>query len=229
MGFHRRTAAEKEFDRAFISDKIAMQWSQEEIRAELEKLAQRPVHKSMVSRDITALRIEWRNQAIADTSVERGQYLMEIRAFERICWDRFLESQKPREISTTERVDLPPRIIVPKGQPGAAVESIARSQTKAQLKKENRDGSPRWMDLIRWCKEERAKVLGLYAPTKVEQTGKDGGPVEHDIVIHEEREFLTPAEQNREMRRLMVVFSPGGEADPYQQGEVLPPGFQSPN
>jgi hypothetical protein len=36
------------------------------------------------------------------------------------------------------------------------------------------------IDRLLRCLDIRAKYLGLYAPARVEQTGKDGGPVQHE-------------------------------------------------
>jgi hypothetical protein len=44
-------------------------------------------------------------------------------------------------------------------------------------------GDPRFLAGIQWCIEQRCKILGLLAAVKNELTGKDGGPVQTEIVI----------------------------------------------
>jgi len=41
------------------------------------------------------------------------------------------------------------------------------------------DGDPVALDKVRALLSDRARLLGLNAPVKIENTGKDGGPMDH--------------------------------------------------
>src|SRR5262249_57562510 len=80
---------------------------------------------------------------------------------ERECGEGWERSCQPREITTQEKTDL-----------GAGAQKDSR--LKAGMRTEKRDGNPAFLDGVQWCLEHRAKILGVFAPTKIAPVTPDG-------------------------------------------------------
>jgi hypothetical protein len=95
----------------------------------------------------------WREEIISDMHSE----LAKLAEVERVAWacfeasrgDETKEIVKDRLIEETGNLELTERIT-------------------SKLK---REGSAAWMGVIQWCLDFRAKLMGSYAPTKVEVEG----------------------------------------------------------
>jgi len=118
------------------------------------------VNQSTVSRDLKALHDAWQQSALADIDQAKGRELARIDELERTYWTAWERSLQDAETETQKAVTV---------ADGKRYE--AATQRKAQM------GDPRFLSGVQWCIEQRCKVIGLYAPTKQEVTGADGGPV----------------------------------------------------
>ena len=111
----------------------------------------------------------WREELNNDLHCE----LAKVAEIERAAWECFEASQgdetkkviKERLMDATHNIELAERIT-------------------STLK---REGSPAWMDVIRWCIDFRAKIAGHYAPTRMEVddfrvAGKPIGDVDKDMM-----------------------------------------------
>jgi primosomal protein N' len=119
------------------------------------------ISQSMIRKDYAAVRdefIERRNQHHDQWLAEE---LASIDLSVKVAWAEWERSQGDRESTTQQAED---------GKYGAK-----RVVTK---KTEGRLGDVRYLELIAKCRDQRAKLLGLYAPVKQEVTGANGGPVD---------------------------------------------------
>jgi thymidylate synthase len=113
-----------------------------------------------VCRDLKVIHTEWRREMLGDFDERKARELAKIDELEREYWDAWKVSKAQREISTTAKET--------EGAQAGQTSVIGRTKNKAQLRREQRDGNPAFLTGLQWCIEQRCKVFGFYAPTKVD-------------------------------------------------------------
>tara|TARA_R110000824_G_scaffold69833_2_gene179745 strand:+ start:2145 stop:2705 length:561 start_codon:yes stop_codon:yes gene_type:complete len=93
----------------------------------------------VVVRDIAALRKQFREESLAMVTQRKNEELMRLDMMERKAWISLEESKERRKIRTDD-------------------------QGRESITVEESEGDPRWLGVAQWCTEQRAKILGLYAP-----------------------------------------------------------------
>lgn len=83
---------------------------------------------------------------------------------EREYWSAWEASKKEQQTSTTEQTT-----------------DADGERLKAAIRKTEKTGDPRYLAGVERCIEQRAKILGLHAPTETRLTGRDGGPVRFSL------------------------------------------------
>jgi DNA-binding CsgD family transcriptional regulator len=147
MAHTRREAFEITHRRSRVLDMYLRGRSQSEIAIALS------VHQATVSRDLKALEREWATLNQANLTMWRNRELARLDAFERQCWMSWRASIGERRKSRSKtRRDLD-------GRPVWIETVVTREQSP---------GDPQYLDGVMWCIEQRCKLLGLYAPTRVE-------------------------------------------------------------
>jgi hypothetical protein len=102
------------------------------------------VHPGQISRDIAYWLQELKETGLADTDAKRAIELEKINRLERTYRESWERSCGQKEITITKR----------KG-------SDANAELEATLRRESRDGNPRFLEGIRWCISKRCEMLGL--------------------------------------------------------------------
>lgn len=156
--------------------------------------------RQTVYSDLRALEKRWFISADRLTAARKAEELARIDRIELIAWEGYYRSITTREQTKTVLED---------GHQGR--------KTKAETRKEELVGDPKWLDKVCWCVEQRAKILGLYAPTKSE------GKFEHD------HHHTIQTELDREFARLVDELDAGGESPRPGADETLPRGFAHPS
>ena len=110
----------------------------------------------------------WRKLSHEAIDIEKGRHLLKLENIERTAWEK-LEADRG-EVTVTE----------------AKEEMVGGSvQVSKKIRKQIQSTSPvDWMRVVQWALEQRAKILGLYAPLQM-----DGGG---DIVLGDKVENNTP-------------------------------------
>jgi len=124
-----------------------------------------PASKGTVAKDIAAIREEWRRSRTDAFGSEILHELARIDAIERECWAQW-ESSKTEEVTTRAETGVE----VTKDGTGRQVRTPINEKVIRSTRLRNAD--PRYMDTIRWCVEQRCKLLGLLAPSGLAITGK---------------------------------------------------------
>ncbi len=119
------------------------------------------VNQATVSRDLKAIQAEWQKERLEDFLQAKLRELARIDQLEREYWEAWERSCEPREVKTQEKID--------RGEGGQK-----DSRLRAGMRTERRDGNPAFLDGVQWCLEYRAKVLGIFAPTKIAPVTPDG-------------------------------------------------------
>lgn len=152
-----RNHTQREQDRAKVAELYCKGWTQAEIAAEIG------VTQPMVSYDLKILHQRWHAAAMEHIDTQKARELAKIDRLEREYWGAWEASKLLKETTTTEQEN-----------------STTNTRMKAQVRKEARDGDPRYLEGVRWCIDQRMKLLGTYAPTRLQHQGDPDSPVQVD-------------------------------------------------
>ena len=131
------------------------------------EMAQRAgVDPGQISRDLAAIKREWRASMLADFQERIGMELAKINAVERQCWLEWDESKKDAQTRSAKTVRTPA------GQ-DAAGQPLFAERSEASRREEGQCGDPRFLAGIRACVKQRCELLGLIV-AKVAPTSPDG-------------------------------------------------------
>lgn len=121
-------------------------------------------------RDIAAIREEWRASRVEAFGTEQLHELARIDAIEREAWAQW-EASKKEEVGSRAETE----VLVEQKADGQVVRKPGSERVVRTTRLRNAD--PRYMETIRWCVEQRCKLLGLLAPQKIAPTNPEGtGP-----------------------------------------------------
>jgi hypothetical protein len=109
---------------------------------------------STVCKDLHAIQAEWRESTLTDFNAARAKELAAIDALERVHWEAWNQSRGDVEVMT------------------------ARTGTnnhgpydERQLRTHKSAGNPAHLAGVHACIEKRSKIMGFYAPEKLEHSG----------------------------------------------------------
>ena len=177
-----------------VADLYKRGWSISKIAAEVRSRMNTTCSTRTIWNDIQTLLDEWRSHRINDVD-QRLQLELE-RSDDAVCelWEQWDKSKENWVREYNKRTGVPVPVTDGNGQP-------VGDQTEIQtVKRENTTenvvglGDPRYIAEIRQQLAERRKLLGLYAATKTEVTGKDGSPL---LPAEQMQEEEIPAEVDR--------------------------------
>lgn len=115
------------------------------------------ISQGTVSIDIRALHRIWLKSALIDFDEAKARELAKIEALEEIHYDAWIRSREDAETQTQK--------MMTEGEgEGASSRKEMTKTAKGQV------GNPRFLDGLQWCSEQRLKIFGIYAPTKVEMS-----------------------------------------------------------
>lgn len=132
------------------------------------------VSQGQISSDLRLVLKKWQEERLHDIDRYKNEQLVRINAIEEEMWAAWEKSK------TTKKV------IINKSKSGEmldVIDPVTGKMTKQQSDKywragtteeEPVSGDMQYMNGIMWCVQERAKILGLYAPKKVANTDPTG-------------------------------------------------------
>ena len=167
----------KEGRKEIIAPLYKRGWSIAKIAEEVRQRLNTTCSTRTVWNDINELLDEWRAVRIKDVDQRLQLELERIDDAVRELWEQWEKSKEDYVRERNKRVGVPVPQTDSNGQPvGEATEIVT-------VKRENNSeniiglGNPAYIAEIRQQLAERRKLLGLYAATKTEVTGKDGSPL----------------------------------------------------
>lgn len=128
-------------------------------RTQSDMVEELSISMTTVQKYLRELREEWKVKALYDFSLAKAEQLARIDEVERVAWEGFHKSVNGSVSTTTMKS---------KG----STSSKMRTKTKPSV------SDTKWLDKIQWCVEQRSKILGLYAPKKIDQTIKNDRKLE---------------------------------------------------
>lgn len=124
--------------------------------------------RTQIAYDLKTIRERWIASSVRNFDEERGIALAKIDVLERTYWDAWVKSCEEKTRKSIQQN--------PFGDKSTSV------TTETLL------GNPAYLQGVERCIEQRRKILGLDAPSKTEVTGRDGGEIRINSVIHDDTE-----------------------------------------
>ena len=119
---------------------------------------------------------------------------------ERHAWNQWHKSMGDSITSTIER-EVEPTVVVgeEEGEDGKMKKTFTSqlqiSSIKSKKVKVVKTAATQYMDIIKWCVEQRCKILGLYAPKEAKVTITDDKDMNVDWAAISKREEIIPPER----------------------------------
>lgn len=179
-GQRSRTPDQRLRDQATISRLYLRGWNFHQIAAEVMKQYRDDptinVSAGTVAKEMTVIRQLWRKSAADDYLEAKGKELARIDALEAAAWEAWQTSVDKGTLSEQvyQKFD----------------ERDSPRNTNRVVTRTAGAGDPRHLDTIKWCIDQRCKILGLLAPTKTQ----------HAIAIAD----LTKIREERQLSRQLV-------------------------
>lgn len=196
----RRRNHVKEGRMVIVADLYKRGWSIRRIADEVKARTNTTCSTRTIWNDIQDLLKEWQAARIQDTDARLQLELERIDDCVAELWEQWDKSKEDWTREHNKRVGVPVPVTTANGQPDG-------QQTEIQtVKRENLTenmiglGNPAYIAEIRQQLAERRKLLGLYAATKTEVTGKDGTPLVPAQQMSEE-EIIKEIERIRASRK----------------------------
>lgn len=128
-----------------------------------------------VSNDVETLLKDWRRERAKETELATELLLERNRQHYKEAREEWERSRQDRVKTDTKKKGIP--VTHSKGaKPGtpAEIQTILKEEKRIT---ELGEGDPRYMDLMIKLEDQRAKILGLYAPERRVLTGENGDPL----------------------------------------------------
>ena len=115
-----------------------------------------------VCKDLKVLNERWKEITLIDLDVAKGKLLDELNDLKHNYWEAWEQSKEEAKTKTI------------KAKSNNTGQPLPSTQT---LRTEDQCGDPRYLQGIEKCLQETAKILGLYAPQKMQHSGDKDNPV----------------------------------------------------
>lgn len=214
----KRNKAEIELDKLVIAKLYLEQKTQLQIADWIKR--NRPYNLSLpvISGILKALFLEWRAQAINKIDELKARDLAKLLDIERTASEAWERSLQTSEKTTHEHDEIPARITkkLKKFKP-------AKPILKVSVVKENRDGDPRFLEIILKCIAQRSEILGYKPNRKIDEGGEDA-PIMLSVEVNNALSIAygtKPTDQpDRQPARSMVEVRHSGGGDWSPEGPV---------
>ncbi len=174
----KRNKAEIELDKLVIAKLYLEQKTQIQIADWIKKNRPYNLSLSVISGILKALFQEWRTMAVSKIDELKARDLAKLLDVERTASEAWERSLQISEKTTHEHDEIPARITkkLKKFKP-------AQKILKVSTTKENRDGDPRFLEIILKCIAQRSEILGYKPNRKIDEGGEDA-PINLSVEIN---------------------------------------------
>ena len=156
MAAPKRTPIQIKNDRVKIAELYIKGVYQHVIAAELG-LAQ-----SQIAYDLKKIQAEWVKNTTLDLDHFKGKEIAKVDEVERVAWADYARSKR----------EFKSKIVKGKGLGRNEQGQTTGDSIEQTIKTEERNGDPRFLDVVMKCIERRCKLLGLDEPEKHQHSGK---------------------------------------------------------
>jgi len=178
MAANKRTKIQIKNDRVRIAELYIKGVYQSVIAAELG------LDQSQISRDLKAIQAEWIKNTTLDLDHFKGKEIAKIDQVERTAWEGYTRSLEKFKSTITTGRDI---------TEDKETGKVTASNKDQVVKVEERNGDPRFLDVVMKCIERRCKLLGLDEAQKHEHSGSQKSPLQIYLTMseHERKAKLT--------------------------------------
>lgn len=155
-GKSERSAEQREADLAFISERLVRGVTQKDIVQQLGAVRSYKVTLDIIKGDSGELTKRWRSLAIGDIEDHKAEQLARLLELERQAWEALAKLQTGIERTVAKTTKYTAK---------------TRESKSAMRMNDTKDNTAAWLKAIQFCIQERSKILGLYAPVKLEAKG----------------------------------------------------------
>lgn len=141
----KRSPLQREADKVTIARMSLQGKSLQEIANFLE------LDRSMVGRELKAIRSEWKVSSLRDFDESRGQQLAELKILKSELWQAWQESKAAKESTLKEQIN----------SLGSGTDE-ADKRTKIATRQQSATGDAAYLSGVLACIKEESKLLGLY-------------------------------------------------------------------
>jgi len=122
-----------------------------------------------ISHDLKRIQAEWVKNTTLNLDAYKGKEIAKIDQVERTAWEGYTRSLGKFKSTITTGRDI---------SENKETGKVTAGNKDQVVKVEERNGDPRFLDIVMKCIERRCKLMGLDAPDKHEHSGKGGGPIQ---------------------------------------------------
>lgn len=169
---NKRTLAQREKDLTDLADLYLMgNFTLEKMAEFIAKNRPYTIGLAQISHDLVEIRRRWQEKYLTTMDEAKSRELAHLDKLEMAYWDGWLRSinDANKEISEiiedSSKYDIP--ITGPESRLRPPVPLPTHTRKKAKKLTEKRDGDPKFLEGIKWCIDERCKIMGLHAPTEL--------------------------------------------------------------
>lgn len=183
----KRTPTEIDRDRLDIAASYLAGKTLHTITEWLNKNREYRMTVASVSRDLEAVRLVWRERATKLISERKAEELARLDRIESEAWDAWERSKKDAVNKFGQR----------KQSPAAGDKGPTVLHEEVGTETKQRDGNPKFLELVARCVERRLDVLGI-SQNRVTLTGPGGGPIQtQDATEYDNLDTATILRLNR--------------------------------
>lgn len=162
------------------------------------------VTQAIISKELNILRNQWLESSLRDFDEAKARELARIDYLEEVAWKEWDRSRE-KTVIDVRKVEEAPRKTVnnPRGS-GRKTDKEKDEEYRMMVVRQvnekkviERLGDPRFLDQVKWCIEQRLKILGAY---KQSDAGPNNGSVLNQIIVdwskpQVPRDLIDPVEE----------------------------------
>ncbi len=172
MATMKRTEFQRERDLVDLADMyLTGNISQTKMVEFIAKNRPYTLNDSTISQDLAEVRRRWQVKYLTSMDEAKTRELAHVDKLEQAYWDGWLRSIESKNREISELIEDSSKYEIPKDGPESRLRPPiplpVHTRKKAKKMTENRDGDPRMLDGIKWCIDQRCRILGLLAPTEL--------------------------------------------------------------
>ncbi len=170
MAAPKRTSIQREADLERIAQLYLQGHKQADIAVTLD------VSQPQISYDLKTLQKRWAAASVRNIDTAKGEELARIDELERVYWDSWRKSQGLIKVKSVDRekIVLDELNKIHKGVQAAGVAGQDGEIVRTLVRTEKRVGEGKYLDGVQWCINQRCKILGIAAPSKMALTDPSG-------------------------------------------------------
>lgn len=165
-GLRKRTDEQREVDLIETAALYVQGWRQDQIAQYISERRPYKLTQTQISYDIRAIHDRWVHAQLINMDEAKARELSKIDKVEQAAWEAWEKSLQDDIVTESTRIeDNAAAVRNPKGT----------TYTRGKVTKTAKGGlgNPKYLEIVLKCVGERCRVLGVYAPDKIDISWRD--------------------------------------------------------